>query len=245
MDFIHESNVITHQGILLGKVIANHDDDHKGMIKVEYHAHEDGSESNWMRVISPYAGKERGFYFHPEIGDEVAVAFIGGDLNNPCCIGSFWNNEDSLPKDVANEKNTAKTIVTKSKIQISFSDESGKESIKIITPKKHEISIDDEKDLITIKVSDNEIKIDGSGKKISLSSNDIEIKAKGKISLSAANIEVKADSKLTFSAATAETDAKSKLGLSGLNVEIKAKAALKAEASGITTVKGAMVKING
>jgi len=245
MEFLHESNEKSPQGLLIGKVVANYDDEHKGMIKVEYHAYGDEAQTNWMRVISPYAGKGRGMFFHPEIDDEVAVAFIGGDLNNPCCIGSFWNDTDTLPPDSANDKNTVKTITTKSGVQITFSDEDGKEAIKIITKNKNEISISDEKDLISIKTGDNEMKIDGKGNKISLNSNEIEIKAKNKLSLSSAAVEIKADNKLALSGTNIEADAKAKLNLSAANVEIKAKAMLKAEATGVAEVKGAMVKING
>jgi uncharacterized protein involved in type VI secretion and phage assembly len=245
MDFLHEGNEKSPQGLLVGKVVANYDDEHKGMIKVEYHAYGEEAQSNWMRVVSPYAGKNRGMFFHPEIGDEVAVAFIGGDFNNPCCIGSFWNDTDTLPPDIANNKNTIKSITTKSGIKISFFDEEGKEEIKILTKNKNEISISDESDLITIKTADNEMKLDGKGKKIILTSNDIEIKAKNKLTLSSAAIDIKADNKLALSGTNVEADAKAKAALSGANVEVKAKAAMKVEATGVTEIKGAMVKING
>ncbi|MCL2576444.1 MAG: phage baseplate assembly protein V [Defluviitaleaceae bacterium] len=245
MEFLHEGNEKSPQGLLIGKVVANYDDDYKGMIKVEYHAYEDEAQTNWMRVVSPYAGKNRGMFFHPEIDDEVAIAFIGGDLNNPCCIGSFWNNTDTLPPKSANDKNTVKSITTKSGVQITFSDEEGKEEIKILTKNKNEISISDEKDLITIKTGDNEMKIDGKGNKIVLNSNDIAITAKNKFSIEANAIDIKANNKLTLSGTNIESDAKAKVNLSAANVEIKAKAMLKAEATGVAEVKGAMVKING
>lgn len=48
--------------------------------------------SNWARVAAPMTGNHSGAYFRPEIGDEVLVAFDGGDINVPYVIGSLWNS---------------------------------------------------------------------------------------------------------------------------------------------------------
>ena len=55
------------------------------------------SESPWARVTSPIAGRSRGLYFVPEVGDEVLVAFEGGDPQQPYVIGSLWNANDKPP----------------------------------------------------------------------------------------------------------------------------------------------------
>jgi uncharacterized protein involved in type VI secretion and phage assembly len=228
MDFIyeHKKDALPAMHMLIGKVVANYDDKFKGMVKVAYHAYEqEGTTTDWMRVLSPAAGKNKGIYFLPEVGDEVAVSFIGGDVNNPCVIGVMWNEQDTFPKEAVTEKNTTKLITTKSGIQLAFSDEEGKESLKITTPGKAnaEITLSDEKESIFIKCGGSEITINGKDKKILLNSAKT-------VNIEAENIEF---------------NAKSKLSVTASNIEIKANASLKAEASGIAEIKGSMVKING
>jgi len=38
-----------------------------------------------------------GAYFRPEIGDEVLVGFVRGDLRAPVVLGSLWNGSDTPP----------------------------------------------------------------------------------------------------------------------------------------------------
>jgi uncharacterized protein involved in type VI secretion and phage assembly len=39
----------------------------------------------------------RGAVFGPEVGDEVIVGFLDGDLRSPLCLGSLWDPQ-SPPK---------------------------------------------------------------------------------------------------------------------------------------------------
>ena len=50
--------------------------------------------SYWARIATLMAGKNRGTYFIPEVGDEVLVAFEHGDINRPMVLGSLWNRDD-------------------------------------------------------------------------------------------------------------------------------------------------------
>ena len=57
--------------VTTGKVVKNWDDKHPGMVQVEIFLGEGGkNRTDWVRVAQPYAGKEFGFYFLPEVGDE-------------------------------------------------------------------------------------------------------------------------------------------------------------------------------
>jgi type VI secretion system secreted protein VgrG len=57
----------------------------------------DDKSSCWIRVASPHAGSSPGFFVLPEVGDEVVVAFIEGDPDQPIIVGSVWNAERPPP----------------------------------------------------------------------------------------------------------------------------------------------------
>ena len=51
-----------------------------------------------MVGIAGNTSTAEGFYFRPEIGDEVIVAFEHGDVRFPYIIGSVWNGKDRPPE---------------------------------------------------------------------------------------------------------------------------------------------------
>ena len=62
-------------------------------------AHVDtGMERNVLaRIVTPFAGNQRGFVFLPEPGDEVLIDFEQGDPEHPLILGSLWNGKDRCP----------------------------------------------------------------------------------------------------------------------------------------------------
>ena len=49
------------------------------------------------RIVTPFAGNQRGFVFLPEPGDEVLIDFEQGDPEHPLILGSLWNGKDRCP----------------------------------------------------------------------------------------------------------------------------------------------------
>ena len=85
------------RGLLVGIVTQIADPLSQGRVKVKFPTLADDVESNWARVIGFYAGASRGTMFVPEKGDEVMVAFDGGDPNHPYVIGAVWNGKHAVP----------------------------------------------------------------------------------------------------------------------------------------------------
>ena len=253
-------------GVAIGVVKENWDKDHPGMIKAEISLGSSGKNlTDRIPVAVPYAGKEFGTYFLPEIGSQVLLAFHMGDINCPIVIGSLWNQTDVVPPETANEKNTVKKIKTKGGNVITISEESGKEKISIQTKGELKAELDDENQKIIVqdKEGKNGISIDAqngtmnfkSEKKAVFNINGqpmLTLDGEGKaVKIKAGKIEVEADQSLTMKGQTAGLDGNS-LKIQGQQLEltakvsmaIKANASLKAESSGMTEIKGSMLKLN-
>jgi hypothetical protein len=78
-------------GVVVGKVINPLDPMTLGRVQVQLPFIDSLDLSPWARVAMPMAGILHGFYFIPNVGDEVLVAFEHGDISAPYIIGSLWN----------------------------------------------------------------------------------------------------------------------------------------------------------
>lgn len=235
-------------GLMTGKVVNNYDQDHLGMVQVEVAAYKEGlNASGWIRVAAPMAGKEKGMYFLPEVGDEVLIGFINNNVNFPCVIGCLWSNKETYPAEAVTEKNIIKKITTLSGHEIIFNEEKGKESLTIHTPKNLTIKLLDEDEKIAIQdeKGDNILSIDSKGgtiilkakKSLVLESETIEIKASKDCKISANKINAAAQNEVAITG-------NSKVAAEGGQVDVNAKATLNLKSSGMANLKGSMVKIN-
>ena len=82
--------------------------DEYGRIKVQFHWDRDGktdaNSSCWLRVATPWAGKNWGMIHIPRIGQEVVVDFVDGDPDRPIVIGSVYNAEQMPPFPLPDNK---------------------------------------------------------------------------------------------------------------------------------------------
>jgi phage baseplate assembly protein V len=60
----------------------------------------------WARHATLLAGNRRGTWFVPEAGDEVLVAFEGGNVRKPIVLGALWNAQQRPP-----ENNPERTLI--------------------------------------------------------------------------------------------------------------------------------------
>jgi uncharacterized protein involved in type VI secretion and phage assembly len=85
------------RGVIPAVVESLDDSDGMGRICVRF-PHLPGENRSFpASVAAPMAGKNRGFFFHPEVGDEVLVAFNEGDPQHPYIVGFLWNGNDLPP----------------------------------------------------------------------------------------------------------------------------------------------------
>ena len=223
-------------GLHIGKVMKiDSDPQNQTRVQIKLPLFDADGHGVWARMGSPYASNQFGVQFMPEIDDEVVVGFVNNDPRFPVILGSLYSSKRPPPTTPDN-KNTLKSIVTRSTLKLTFNDE--KKILTASTPGGHQLVMsDDDKSILIEDSHGNQIKLSGDGILIS-SPKDIKITATG-------NLETSSTGKTTL---TATQDLKA----SGLNVEASAQigaklsgsATAELSASGQTTVKGALVMIN-
>ncbi|MBC2697006.1 MAG: phage tail protein [ANME-2 cluster archaeon] len=189
-------------GVVVGIVTNNKDTEKLGRIKVKIPRLSGEDESNWARVTSFMAGKERGAFFLPEVDDEVLVAFEYGDINMPYVIGSLWNGKDVPPENNSDGKNNIRVIRSRSGHVITLDDSDGSEQIKIMDKtEKNMIIIDTKNNTISIK-SDKDIELSAPNGKVTIEAMDIETKSTASTKIEAtSSVDVKASGNLNIKGA--------------------------------------------
>ena len=84
-------------GLFIARVVEVDDPARQGRIKVEFPWLDASLKTHWVSVAGPLAGKDRGIYFMPEIGDEVLVGFLHADFNHPVVLAGMWNGQAPSP----------------------------------------------------------------------------------------------------------------------------------------------------
>ena len=228
-------------GVVVGVVTNNRPQSGQmqGQVKVKFPWLAD-SESTWARLAAPMAGAGRGFFFLPEVNDEVLVAFEQGDINRPYVIGCLWNGRDAPP-------GTAQSVV----------DSAGKVNQRILKSRLgHTITIDDSADAPSISVVDrtgkNFVKIESQTNKLTAKvDGDMLLEARGTVTIKGQTVDVQALSDLKLKGVTSNLEGTSTLTAKGATTSVEATANMtvkgtstSVQGSAVTEVKGGLVRIN-
>ena len=146
------------EGLHTAKVLAPSGEeihtDEQGRIKIRFFWdwREDATADNseWVRVVQPWAGNQWGGQFIPRVDTEVAVAFMDADPDRPIVIGGLYNGDDKPIFPVAEK--TKLGFRTRSVLkggtddfnELSFDDKKGKELLFLHAQKnmKTEVEVD-------------------------------------------------------------------------------------------------------
>lgn len=214
-------------GLQIGVVTAlQKDPDGEDRIKVRLPVVSDVEEGIWARIATLDAGKNRGTFFRPEIGDEVVVGFLGQDPRHPVVLGMCHSSAKPAPEP-AQDTNHRKGYVSRSKMRLIFDDE--KKVILLETAGGNSMTLSEaDKGIVLSDQNGNRITLDDSGIKIE-SSKDLTLKAAKDIKLEGMKVELNAQS--SFKAAGAAS-----AELSGASTTVKG--------SATTVIQGGLVRIN-
>lgn len=180
-------------GLQIGVVAAFEDDPDKQLrVKLNLVGLGDQAGPVWARLATPDGGKERGWFFRPEPGDEVVVGFFNQDPRQPVVLGALFGSKNTPPPDLAEltKDNLAKGIVTRGGTKILFND-ADKPTLTLETPAKNTIVLDDDKELIQIADKHgNKIILDKNGITLD-SAKDLSFTAKGNVTIEGQKVDVK------------------------------------------------------
>lgn len=203
------------QTLMIGLVTNNNDPDGLGRVRVKFPTLTIDHESQWARVVAIGAGTDRGFDCLPEINDEVLVGFEHGDIHRPFVIGGLWNGKDKPPTAIGDSVSSSKVRLRTFKSRVGH-------TIQLIDEDKTT-----SKKGVHIKTS--------SGHEIYLNETDKIIKIR------TAGGHLLEMNDMTKSVSLTSTNS---LSIKATTISVEATGTLDLKASGVTTVKGAMIKLN-
>jgi len=169
----------------LAKVTNVADEGSLGRIKVKFLWQEDSEEeSPWIRVASPYTGKNKGFYITPEVKDHVLVAFENNNPNKPYVLTGMYS-EEAKP-EWFDTKNRFKGFKSKGKNQWKFDDKN--KSISISAPSTITMSAGDKINLKTGGGGDSEVNIEVGDGTVNISAKSVNVVAAEDVNVEAAEV---------------------------------------------------------
>jgi uncharacterized protein involved in type VI secretion and phage assembly len=148
----------------------------------------------WARLATMMAGGNRGSWFVPDVGDEVLLAFEGGDPRRPYVVGALWNGSDAPPEAMDGAgRNNLKVLRSRNGVKVTLDDSDGQESCIVETPGGQRITLKDGPGSVEV--------IDSNGNLLKLEASGITISTSGAFNLSASSVTISCGT-ITASAGT-------------------------------------------
>ncbi|HEY9698913.1 MAG TPA: type VI secretion system tip protein VgrG [Trichocoleus sp.] len=207
-------------GLQVGIVTSNEDPDGEDRVRVRMPLVDDGEEGTWARVATLDAGKERGTFFRPEIGDEVVLGFLNDDPRQAVILGMFHSSANPAPLK-GSDDNHEKLFQSRSKLKLYFNDD--KKVIRLETPAGNKITLSEDEKAIALE--------DQNGNKILMNQDGITINSSQAIVLKAGT-EIKIESGTALNVK------------GGTQLKLEGTAGVDLTSTAITKVKGSLIQLN-
>ena len=166
------------------------------------------------------AGDERGFFFRPELGDEVVLGFLNDDPRQAVVLGMLHSSARPAPLQ-GTDDNHEKVYQSRSRMKISFNDDT--KVMRLETPAGN---------AITLSENDKSVKIaDQNG-------NTLEMTESGILIESSREITLKAGTELKLESGTALSVK------GGTELKLEGTSGTEVSSSGVTKVKGTLLQLN-
>ena len=148
----------------------------------------------WARVACPFAGRERGAFLIPDVGDEVLVLFQGGDPAHPIVVGGLWNGDSEPPASIGSDGNRLKVIRSRNGVTVTLDDQPGQERFIAETPGGQRVTLSDGPGSVRVE--------DANGNSVELATGGVTVTAASRVVVKAAQVTVSAGTVQVDSAMT-------------------------------------------
>lgn len=224
----------------LAEVTDVDDDKQLGRVRVKFLWQEGTDEKTpWIRVASPYTGKDKGFYIVPEVGDQVLVAFENNHPDKPYVLTGMYNGE--AKPEWFDPKNKFKGFKSRGGNKWKIDDQ--KKEIQIHAPSSILMTAGETIAIRSGKKGDDSSIVMKEGKEITVKTNG---KADSTIMVDAGEGTVIIKAKKITIEATDLIEAKSgkEVKISGTQKIDAGGAQVNIKGSAVVDVKGAVIKLN-
>ncbi|MCB9563217.1 MAG: phage baseplate assembly protein V [Kofleriaceae bacterium] len=158
-----------------------------------------GDSTWWVPIVSLGAGKDRGWFFLPEVNDEVLVVFEHGDLDRPVVIGTLWSGKAAPPSDNGDGKNAVRTLVSRGGSRVELDDEAGTVVISD-GGGKGEIKMSADEPKITITAKQGDVCLQSPKGELHIVAGEISLKASVNLDVRGQNVNLGGDAGVTLKA---------------------------------------------
>jgi uncharacterized protein involved in type VI secretion and phage assembly len=177
---------------VIGIITDNKDPLKLGRVKLKFPVISMDDVTDWTPIIMQGAGKNRGWFFIPEIDDEVLVVFEHGDIDRPLVVGALWNGKDKPHDSNPDPGENAHRVIKSRQGSRVFFDDSDENKVYIEDGTgKGRITLDAKNNKIIIEAIDGDVCFQSPQDDTKIVAKEIELKAQQ-------NIEIHAGSTMTW-----------------------------------------------
>lgn len=182
-----------HFGLYSGVVADRQDPEEKGRVTVELKWIDPDYVTTWAPVAQIYAGAGYGAYWIPEVGDQVIIAFLRGELRKPIILGSIYS-KDVKPPFAKSGSEDPKVLRTKAGHMLLMEDQDQPRIRLVDMTGGNEVEINSDENIVTVRAADHvvveaggNVQVDAGGSASINASQDILLSAGGSITIEASS----------------------------------------------------------
>ncbi|WP_020614524.1 phage baseplate assembly protein V [Sediminispirochaeta bajacaliforniensis] len=192
-----------------GIVTDNQDPDGLGRVRISLPEIQGGdqSQTNWLPILTPFAGNQTGGFFLPEIEDVVIALFFDDGLEQGVVLGAAWNHNHMPPATEENSAadlnddgtNSLHFLRSRSGMRIILDDSDGEEKLQLLnTDATTRVEMLVGEEILNIE-TEADINI-SSGGVINIEAEEISISTENELSFASDALGIESDGDTTLSA---------------------------------------------